>query len=272
MKKKIYFQIFIILIPLLSGIIWPLQDLFYSLLSVFNINTDALKSFIASISNNNKINSIILGGFLTGSLWVYFNIKNKESLLNTGNGYFDSSYFHYWIGSKILGYGKVTLIKVPIQLQYKLIINDTFREVLVDSNAREKEEDVEVSTLNLEVESNTINFILSDTYQTKIDEIPLEKRNLPTIIIERSSEYSGVRTFNPNFVNKIRNCSNSYSRQYKHINIFATTNTNHNKAIVEQCFKNGGRTGFERISVFDQKTELINNSRKYYFYKEHIIL
>lgn len=271
MKKKIYIQLFIILIPLLSGIIWPLQDLFYTFLSFF-FNIDPLKGFLASISNNNKVNSIILGGLLTGSLWTYRNNKNKDKLLNTGNGYFDSAYFHFWIGSKILGYGKVTLIKVPIQLQYKLIINDTFQEILVDPDGREIEEDVNITTSNLEVESDTINFILSDTYQTKIEEIPQVKRNLPTIIIERSSEYNGVRTFNPNFVNEIRNYSNLYSRQYKHINIFATTNTNHNKAIVEQCFKNGGRTGFKKISVFDQKAESINNSRKYYFYKEHTIL
>jgi len=41
------------------------------------------------------------------------------------------------------------------------------------------------------------------------------------------------------------------------INIFSTTNTKHNKAFTEECFKNARRTGFKNLTVF--QFDSVNN-------------
>lgn len=51
----------------------------------------------------------------------------------------------YWIGGKILGYGKVTLVRVPIYLQYKLLLADVFlNTTIVDNDVEIKEKAVDV--------------------------------------------------------------------------------------------------------------------------------
>ena len=51
---------------------------------------------------------------------------NKNYIFNKGNEYKNYPYFWYWMCSKILGYTECNLILVPIYMQFKLIIRDTF--------------------------------------------------------------------------------------------------------------------------------------------------
>lgn len=265
MRKKIYLQFVIIFAPILVSLLLPSQELLYAILGGNWLEIDSLKSFMNFITQNEKIASIILGSFLSIILLIILRKSNKEKLINSGNDYFHMSYYYFFIASKVLGFGKVTLIRVPIQLQYKLVINDTFNETIVDTNVTEKIEDVKVLYLNIDNPSNEINFILSDTYITKLNEIPQSKLDLPTVIIERAAEFNGIRTINPKFIEEVRKQTNVYRNHYDQINIFATTNTNHNKAIFEQCFKNGNRTGFKKVVVYEQKSISTEEGRTFYF-------
>lgn len=115
----------------------------------------------------------------------------------------------------------------------------------------------------MEHTSEEINFLLVDTYEIKNNQIPRSKRKFPTVIIENGKEFDGHRIYNPEFVKTIREQTVLYSAEYRRINIFATTNTNHNKSIIINCFKNADRTGFTSISVF-QSTKGIFNFNKCY--------
>lgn len=264
MKTKIIIQLIIISLPILSSFFFPFTELFYWLLS-YVTEIKYLENFLNLISLNNNIKSIFLGVAIALIILFSFRRINKTRLINTGNSYFNENYIYYYLAGKILGFGKVTLVKVPIQIQYKLVVNEIFNTTLVDSNAITKDEEVQVLLLNMNQNSNEINFILSDTYLTRLNELPLEKAHLPTIIIERTTEFDGIRTFNQSFINEVRKQTNFYSQEFEQINLFATTNTNHNKVIFEQCFKNGSRTGFKKVAIYEQKSISNESGRTFYF-------
>lgn len=175
---------------------------------------------------------------------------NKEKLFNTGNRYNNYPIYIYWLAAKVLGYGKVTLVRVPIYLQYKLVLADLFPNTLVDSDIEKKEQVVVVSEKNMEKASDEMNLILADTYEITEGQIPLNKRDQPTVFVQNGPNFKGDRIFNSEFVKMVREKTNLYSSSYKRVNIFSTTNTNHNHAIISKCFKNADRTGFKNIVVY----------------------
>ena len=130
-------------------------------------------------------------------------------------------------------------MRVPLYLQFKLLIKDIFDCVVSDTHPEEADEP-KVITHHIENESNEVNFILSDTYQIHLGDLPDQKKELPTVFIERSIGFSGSRTYNSKFISVNREQKNKYRLQYKRLNIFATTNTQNTKEIILQCFKNGG--------------------------------
>lgn len=222
----------------------------YGLLSLLTIDTVNLDNAIKSITSNEKIISIICGIILSAFIYNWRKRTNAEKLFNTGNAYNDYPLVIYWIAGKILGYGKVTLVRVPIYLQYKLLLADIFPNIQVDSDVENKEQTVNVIEKNMEQPFDELNLILMDTYEITEDQLPLNKRNLPTVIIQNGTDFGGHRYFNAEFVKMVREKTNLYFRTFKKVNIYSTTNTNHNEAIITKCFKNGNRTGFKNISVF----------------------
>ncbi|MGM0940791.1 MAG: hypothetical protein ACQEWU_07495 [Bacillota bacterium] len=76
------------------------------------------------------------------------------------------------------------------------------------------------------------------------------KIHLPTIIIRSGNQIDSNRSINPEFIKEVRKVTNIYCKTYSQLNVFSTTNTNHNKTIVNKCFKNGSRTGFKNIIVY----------------------
>ena len=65
-------------------------------------------------------------------LFKFVRAKNKEKTFNKGSQYHNHSYSWYWFCSKILGYSKCSLIRVPIYMQFKLAINDVFDDYVVE--------------------------------------------------------------------------------------------------------------------------------------------
>ncbi|WP_368901888.1 hypothetical protein [Oceanobacillus oncorhynchi] len=251
MKKfvnKVTAQIFIILIPLLVSIFYPIQNIAPGILSL-GWDVSNFNETINNIVDINIVISMIWG--LLGSVFICLLIRrsNKNKLFNRGSQYNDYPLWLYWTAGRILGYGKITLVRVPIYLQFQLLFKDYFPEVLIDG-AEERKLEVKIIKRNMNEVSNEINLILIDTYKIVTSEIPQDKVNLPTIIIESGNQIDSNRSFNPEFLKEVRKITNIYRKEYKQINVFATTNTDHNKAIINKCFKNGGRTGFENIFVY----------------------
>ena len=140
-------------------------------------------------------------------LLTLFKIRkyNSEKLFNTKNVYHDYPYMWYWICAKILGYTKCNLKRVPIYLEFKLVLEDTFSEYDVgteDDYPKIENEEIEIYKKNWNTGSQEINLILSDTYPIIESQLPARKSTLPILaIVRKRSDKS--RYYSPRFVSKI---------------------------------------------------------------------
>lgn len=99
-------------------------------------------------------------------LLTLFKIRkyNSEKLFNTKNVYHDYPYMWYWICAKILGYTKCNLKRVPIYLEFKLVLEDTFSKYDVgteDDYPKIENEEIEIYKKNWNPGSQEINLIVN---------------------------------------------------------------------------------------------------------------
>lgn len=263
-KLKVIIQSILVLTPFIISIILPV-DLLWEFLSLkFGDLTD-IRKMVSGIVPYKKLISLGLGFILTITVLSILRRINKNKTFNIGSDYFDYSMIYFVLaGRRGLGYKKITLVRVPLYLQFKLLFKDIFDYIVSDTHPQETDEP-KVVTLYLENESDEVNLILSDTYQIHLDDLPDQKKELPTVFIERTTGFPGSRTYNSKFISVTSEQTNKYRLQYKRVNIFATTNTQHTQEIVLQCFKNGGRTGFKEVYVYEQSAD------DYKFNKAHAI-
>lgn len=130
---------------------------------------------------------------------------NKEKLFNTKNVYHDYPYLWYWICAKILGYVKCNLKRIPIDLQFKLILEDTFFECDVGTEyvyPKIENEQIEIRKRNWLMSSQEINLVLADTYPIEKYQLPNTKSGLPTLEIIRK-RLDKSRYYSPQFDSKI---------------------------------------------------------------------
>lgn len=252
--QKVFLQCLLLIAVPVMILVFKLQNTVYAFLSFMGFDSNSAKRFLNSLPfGENGIS--LMSGFAISLLILWFLRKaNKEKVFSTGNNYRYQSYILYYIASKILGYRAVTLVRVPIHLQFHLIINELFENVRTDENTQEVPQAVTVLKKNMDQKSKVINLVLNDTYEILREQIPHLQRNLPTITIMNGMEFNGVRTYNPDFLTEIRKQTHEASQSHSIINVFATTNTQHNKVIIEDCFKNAQRTGFKSLNVFQFDT------------------
>ena len=123
--KRPYTQLVILLATLAIPSIIDVASIIRRIFSTNDLNFDNAKYFFLMKLGNGIIGIV----FMLIVLYVWIRKSNKSSLLNTGDLYHDHLYAGYWICSKILGYRKCSLIRVPIAMQFKLVIRDTFCRV-----------------------------------------------------------------------------------------------------------------------------------------------
>lgn len=185
---------------------------------------------------------------------------NKEYMFNKGDEYKNYPYYWYWICAKFLGYSDCNLILVPIYMQFKLILRDTFCKYYCGDLDIKIDDIISVQRLNFADVSNEVNIIISDTYPLQENQIPIDKRSKPTIIISRDNTVDHNRYDSPELVQNVVNEVRNLSMKIKKINIYATTNPHNTKKIVENAFKLGERSNIDLITVFQQK---ITGKRKF---------
>ncbi|MEQ2594294.1 hypothetical protein AAAU22_01235 [[Clostridium] symbiosum] len=189
-------------------------------------------------------------------LLLKFRKFNKEKMFNTQNVYHDYPYLWYWLCAKILGYEKCNLKLVPVFTQFRLSLNDTFPEYYVgadDDYPVIENEHIDIKKINYNQVSDEVNLILVDTYPIDIrNQIPLSKRRLSTIVIERKrSDVS--RYYSPRFVAKTVDEVRNLPSNVKNINVFAATNPKHTLKISRDAFKLADRGNIEKLVVFPQE-------------------
>jgi len=259
-------QIIIILVIPTISFIFIIQNFLFEIISFLGFDTKTLINIFSFFPFNDRGISLTAGIIISILLLIYFRRINKSKFFNTGNKYGNYPLFIYYVASKVFGFGCVNLVRIPIYLQFHLVIKEVFECIEVDQNTEVVGEKIKLQSMNMNENSEELNLILEDTYEITKEQIPVSKQGDPTIIISNGNEFNGVRTFNQKFVDEVRKQTNSYSKKFNYINIFATTNSKHNKIIIESSFKNAGRTGFKNLVVFQY------NSTKGYFDEAHTIL
>ena len=234
---------------------FSLPFIFYQIALVFitalqvdaSIIVDNLETY-----NKKDISKVVIGLILAYLVLTIIRNNNKEGVFNNSNIYYDINYASFWIAAKVLGYTKVSLMNVPIYLHYIICFKGDFQNVeYIDTEEIDKPVSVKITNDNRQ--GKTINILIKDTYDIEDRMLPKEVVNSPMIIIDNYINTDGQRLYNKNLQKKKKKQIDYYSRFYTKVNIFATTNTQTSKAIIDYCFKNAGRTGFNEVYVYKQE-------------------
>lgn len=185
---------------------------------------------------------------------------NKNYMFNKGNEYKDYPYGWYWICSKILGYSECSLILVPLYMQFKLVLRDTFEKYYCGEYPKKEADEIEIKKINLEQGFDEINLMIADTYKLSEKQLPSLKAGKPTIIISRDNKEDYNRYDSPELVQTVVNIVRGLPVDVKMVNIYAATNPLNTKIIVQDAFKLGGRDNINCIIVFQQSR---NGIRKF---------
>lgn len=210
-----------------------------------------------------KKGDVFLGLGLVFLLYFFLLKKNSSETINNGNRYHNHPYFYYWICSHILGYKKCSLILVPIYMQIKLVINDTFKEFdYGEEELYSNDNDISFSVRKTNLEnldsSIQVNIVISDTYNIKEIYLPHIYLSNPTITIEKvysSNEHS--RVYSPKLIQIISN--EILSIPGKQINLFATTNAKNTYYITKSVFKKADRNTIKDLYVFQAEKKNEND-------------
>ena len=211
--------------------------------------------------------------FFVIAYYKYITSSNSEKLLfGGGSSYDDYPYWLYWIASNILKYKYCRLMLVPVYMQYKLLLNNTFPVFLTGNNIDETQnesnypieiEDAIVDEINKDKSNNTLNLILIDTYEVKENQLPKNIFHQHSIFIRRSNKIDGTRKYNQNFVDQIKAQISKLDSSIDTINIYANTNPKHNKMIVQNVFSLGQRSYIKNINVALQEKKTFRFTNLY---------
>lgn len=202
--------------------------------------------------------NIALGVFLGVLCLKEIRKINKTCIFNKGDAYKNYPYIWYWICAKILGYSECNLILVPVYMQFKLVIKDTFEKYYCGNMNRKENDVVSVNQINFSNVSDEVNLMISDTYPLNINQIPVSKRSKPTILVSRDNITDRNRYDSPELVKTIVNEVRNLPQRFRKINIYASTNPQNTMKIVQDAFKVGERGNLDLITVFPQKGEVDN--------------
>lgn len=245
-----YLQLLSLFICLILPTIVNLSEKMKDIFGGQKPNFETAKYYYLMLSGN------IVIGILLG-LYVLFNFirkVNKESILNKGNVYHKHTYAWYWFCSKILGYNKCSLVLVPIQMQFKLVIRDTFKEYPFIENMFPTENCclVQVTKKGIDNQCTEFTLIIEDTYLIKENQIPEKYLNMALIRITRSSDKIGKRVYSENFIDTIVQEIRLLPED-SIINIFATTNPKNTYEIAKKGLFLAERSNISMAKVFQQE-------------------
>lgn len=101
---------------------------------------------------------------LSGIIWLAFlwviRRFNAIDILNKGSDYHDHYYVSYCFCRYVLGYKKCCLTRVPIYMQFKLVLADLFPEYLYTDGIHELESDM-ISVVRSGECNDTVNLIMA---------------------------------------------------------------------------------------------------------------
>lgn len=257
MKRYILFNI---IIPILLIFILPII-IFIFAIQYFSISEINLLFVTLQLNENAEIPNYISNLSIITTIIVLFSIifiairnLNKNRVFLAGNIYGTNYYIFYKL-AKVLGFNKISLIRKPYYCMFKIIINDDFEE-LVNLDKENEKLSTDISIRVDESKFHNINnlrecnLIVSDTYKIQLEQLPIDKKDIDTIEIERIG-HSGVRISSQELVNEVRKAVIKIVNTGANINLFLTTSTFNTYQIIRECFMQADRDKIE-LEVFQQ--------------------
>lgn len=185
---------------------------------------------------------------------------NKDYIMNTADAYHDYPYWWYWLCAKVLGINRCSLIRVPIHMQFKLILNATFSQYTPEKDSFseiENEGGATIGGIGEAKPNDNVVLILEDTYL--ID----EKRQLPEKVsgypFLKVSRYRRIATDHNRYCSRIfaDTVHNEVEKLPENITIhlFSTLNPCNLEQIASDVFKRGGRSNVQHLIVYQQSKD-----------------
>lgn len=265
MKKYVVFNI---MIPSVIIILLPII-IFCFAIQYFKISEVNLAFISLQIKENTKIpqfisimSVLVILAILFGVIFIALRKYNKNRIFLSGNIYGTSNYFIYKV-AKILGFKKISLIRKPYYIMFKILMNDDFE--IVELNKENENLCTDISIRIDESKFHNINnlrecnLIISDTYKINLDQIPETKRNIDTIIVERIG-YEGTRISSEELINKVREEVIKINNTGANINLYMTTSVYNTYKIITSCFMQAQRDKIG-VEIFQQDTK--DNNKKF---------
>lgn len=189
-------------------------------------------------------------------LWFVIKGFNKDYVLkqNIPNDIVWHTYLDYWLCRYVLSIKKLSLTRIPIPMQFKLVWNGLFLYDYMDGITEKEEgkDEVKVERFQDNPQTSTVNLVLADTYPLDWkSKLPASVLNLTTIVIDRTGE-KGARYYSKDFVKKISSTVHDLPSNVTTINLFATINTAHCYHITREVFMTGGRDTLKHLVVYEQ--------------------
>lgn len=263
--SKIWAQLVLLgVLPPVTGLIVGNAMTSSEILKVTN-NDFFLRAIYESFTNKGIASFIIVVIITFITIFIFLRNLNKDSLLNDGqNIYIHNQYIRLWIASKILGYGKLCLIGVSLPLQFRLILNGTFKDYVSERSTTNYvmfsgEVNVDESNVNeINDEKNPLVLLICDTYEIDTAMIGDHYKNYPIVKIISSCLNDGIRYDNPKLVNEVRKVTHKYVLEYPNIIVLATMNPKNSIKIIGDSFSQADRNGYNKISVIQ-----MNDNKEY---------
>lgn len=251
--KKVLLDIVYIFSPLL---LFPFKNIVISIGEIVineKISKESvivIKDTLSNITLN--IQWIIIIGLII-MLYYRKRKKNNNKEFNFGNEYMEYPYFIFYTAGKILGVKTIDLKLVPIYLQVRIVINDTFKEILVQNDLKEVESEVILKLISMK--SRTLTLVLEDTYLINEEQLSEKLKNTDILKITKGNLKENVRNYSSDFIETIDSQIFSLEKKYRQINICATTNTKHTFEIISNNFKKGKRGNIDSLVIYQQNRD-----------------
>ena len=227
------------------------------LLTSYNFVFGGDKVFEAEKWGGNAPNFLFAFLIMVLFLKMFYDMNSKRTL-NTGNHYHNHTYLGYWICSNLLGFRKCNLYLVPVSMQFKLVIRDTFEEYVYEDVCYEPETEDKVTTnyekkkINTETDTKEVYLIIEDTYEIKEKDLPQKITKGIRINISRDNKSDNVRYKSKSLIKEVTNIVRHMPDDIEKINVISTLNPYNSYHIAKEVFKMGGSGAKRTITVFDQ--------------------
>ena len=202
---------------------------------------------------NQDITGIIVKTILMIILYIFIYKINSGKEFFNGDIYGDIPILFYYI-AKLLGYRKLSLIRKPYNIQFKVLRRDLF-EIVEDNIEEDGDVNIQVDKSNFKYSNNLreCNLIIADTYPIEKNQIPENKIELDSIWIKREKSKKATRVYSPQLINDVSENVALIQKTGAKINLFLTTNTKNTERIVKDVFMKGDRSSY-KIEVFLQES------------------